>query len=223
MDKGYTIKYVQNPPQWESIEQWRSIPFVWIDNFHPEGSDHKPVTIVRVIYNQSGLYGLFEVKDTYVVCRYRGFQEPVWKDSCVEFFVQPNIEKGYFNFEFNCGGAMLCSWVKDYRISDGKFRNSQRLTADDVKGMEVFHTLPSKIEPEIQGLTEWQLGFHIPFTVFKTYIGELGEIGGMNWRGNFYKCADESSHPHWASWSPVKELNFHMPDCFGTLRFEEQS
>lgn len=222
MEKIYTIKHIQNPPGWESLEEWRSIPFVRIDNFRPEGSDHKPQTILRVVYNRNGLYGLFEVKDTYVVCRHTGFQEPVWKDSCVEFFVQPEVEKGYFNFEFNCGGAMLCSWVKDHRISGGKFRNSQRMTADDVKEVEVFHTLSSKIEPEKHGLTEWRLGFYIPFTVLKRYIGDFVVIGGTCWRGNFYKCADESSHPHWASWSPVTELNFHMPDCFGTLRFEKQ-
>jgi hypothetical protein len=48
----------------------------------------------------------------------------------------------------------------------------------------------------------------------------LGKIGGQSWRGNFFKCAEEISHPHWASWSPVDELNFHLPRCFGTIHFE---
>ena len=41
------------------------------------------------------------------------------------------------------------------------------------------------------------------------------------WRGNAFKCADETSHPHWASWAPIGEaLNFHAPGWFGDLDFE---
>ena len=37
---------------------------------------------------------------------------------------------------------------------------------------------------------------------------------------NFFKCADDSSHPHWASWAPIGEaLNFHQPQYFAPLRF----
>jgi len=37
-------------------------------------------------------------------------------------------------------------------------------------------------------------------------------------RGNFFKCGDETSHPHWASWSPIsEELNFHRPETFGSI------
>ena len=41
------------------------------------------------------------------------------------------------------------------------------------------------------------------------------------WFDTFFKCADESSHPHWASWSPLgAELNFHTPEYFQELYFE---
>ena len=53
------------------------------------------------------------------------------------------------------------------------------------------------------------------------YVGRLCNLPGQTWRGNFYKCADRSSHPHWASWSPLGEpLNFHTPQFFGPLRLE---
>ena len=42
---------------------------------------------------------------------------------------------------------------------------------------------------------------------------------GQVWRGNFFKCAEDISHPHWAAWSPVDEFNFHLPRCFGTIQF----
>ena len=54
------------------------------------------------------------------------------------------------------------------------------------------------------------------------YIGTIGDVRGQTWRGNFYKCGDHTSHPHWASWSPIGEqLDFHQPEFFGELRFAD--
>jgi hypothetical protein len=80
--------------------------------------------------------------------------------------------------------------------------------------------MPAVVEPEIIGKQIWFLEFVIPFAVFTKFAGPLGEIAGQMWRGNFYKCGNETSHPHWGAWSPVDELNFHLPGCFGRIRFE---
>jgi hypothetical protein len=56
--------------------------------------------------------------------------------------------------------------------------------------------------------------------VLERYVGPLAPLAGQVWRGNFYKCGDRTSHPHWAAWSPVDELNFHLPRCFGALRLD---
>ena len=47
--------------------------------------------------------------------------------------------------------------------------------------------------------------------------------GGI-WRANFYKCADKTSHPHWLTWSVVDKPrpDFHVPQFFGILEFEEK-
>jgi hypothetical protein len=46
-------------------------------------------------------------------------------------------------------------------------------------------------------------------------------LSGQAWRGNFYKCGDETSHPHWGMWAPIREgFTFHQPRFFGTLHFE---
>ena len=80
-------------------------------------------------------------------------------------------------------------------------------------------SLPKTVDPEISEAVRWQVNFFIPFAVLEEYVGALGSVEGQEWRGNFYKCADEGSHPHWASWAPVDEFNFHLPRCFGSLRF----
>jgi hypothetical protein len=81
--------------------------------------------------------------------------------------------------------------------------------------------MPEVVEPEIREPTIWFLEFHIPFALFEKHVGPLGKVGGQTWTANFYKCGDKTSHPHWASWSPVDKLNFHLPRCFGNLVFEK--
>jgi len=75
------------------------------------------------------------------------------------------------------------------------------------------------VEPEIQSPIEWMLEFHIPIKLLEKHAGPVGDPAGQTWRANFYKCGDRTSHPHWASWSNVDELNFHLPRCFGALIF----
>lgn len=66
----------------------------------------------------------------------------------------------------------------------------------------------------------WTLEFSVPFAVLEKYIGVLEPIKGQTWRANFYKCGNETSHPHWISWMPLSARNFHNPESFGNLVFE---
>jgi hypothetical protein len=86
--------------------------------------------------------------------------------------------------------------------------------------VRVRSSLPAVVLPEVSSPLEWQLAFEIPLVVVERYVGKLGPLAGQAWRGNLYKCGDRTSHPHWASWAPLDERNFHLPRCFGTLRFE---
>jgi len=200
--------------------QWATAETLEIEHFRPESSDHRPRTFARVLYDDTGIHGLFCVEDRYVVCKRTEYLEPVWKDSCVEFFAEPKPESGHFNFEFNCGGALLCSHIINPARVPGGFKDFTRLPPAVGRTIRTASSLPRKVDPEVTEPTTWFLRFFIPFSVFEDYVGSLGPVSGQTWRGNFYKCADESSHPHWAAWSPVDELNFHMPRCFGTIRFE---
>jgi hypothetical protein len=62
------------------------------------------------------------------------------------------------------------------------------------------------------------LGFKIPIDLFVRRAGCSAELSGQCWYGNFYKCADNTSHPHWLTWYPSSD--FHVPDEFGKLIFE---
>ena len=198
---------------------WTQAETLAVAHFRPEGSDHRPKASARMLYDAQGLYGIFRVEDRYVRCVRTQYHDPVWKDSCVEFFAQPLPDRGYFNFEFNCGGAFLCLHITNPERTPDGFKEYVKVPAAIGQTIQVRSSLPQRIEPEITTPMVWTLSFFIPLALFEHYLGPLGALAGQVWRGNFFKCADESSHPHWASWSPVDEFNFHRPNCFGTIQF----
>ena len=120
----------------------------------------------------------------------------------------------------NAGGAHLCSFIEDPGRVPGGFKKFTRLPPALGKTIQVRSSLPTVVDPEIIESLDWEIKFSVPITLLEHYAGPLGEICGQTWRGNFFKCAEEVSHPHWASWSPVDEFNFHLPRCFGEIRFE---
>jgi len=218
----YTILPAKSRPglrdRWQSTA-WRHVPALPVDHFRPESSNHRPRTRVKLLADDQGLYGLFRVEDRFIRCVHTGFQAPVYKDSCVEFFVQPRLDRGYFNFEFNCGGSLLASYITDAtRTADG-FKACRPLSPEEGRLIRIWHSLPAVVTPEVIEKTTWLLAFRIPLDLLARYVGPLRVCAGEVWRANFYKCGDATSHPHWAAWRPVDALNFHLPRCFGRLRF----
>jgi hypothetical protein len=208
---------------------WASAEPVLVDHFHPSSSDHRPKTEVKILYDAAHLYVFFRVNDRYVRAVAEHFQGPVWADSCAEVFLRPREDGGYFNFEMNCGGTLLLYYIEDPRRTEEGFAKFTPVAAEKVAGMRIYHSLPARVDPEIDEPVEWCLEYSIPLSIFEAYLGEVvdpsshpAHPAGGRWRGNFYKCGDETSHPHWASWSPIgEELNFHCPEHFGILEFEE--
>jgi len=194
---------------------WRQADIAEIAHFRPESSAHRPAARARLLHDGAGLHGLFQVDDRWVRSVQTTYQAPVCTDSCVEFFVRPRPDRGYFNFEFNCGGTLLCSYITQPR-TPGAIR---LLSAEEGGQVRIEHSLPAVVEPEIEVETRWTIAYFIPLGLLERYVGPLGPLTGQTWRANFYKCGDRTSHPHWAAWSPVDALDFHMPQCFGELLF----
>lgn len=219
---SYLIRRAEKTPALDAgfdSGDWEKSRVLNVSVFRPEGSSHRPETRFRLQYGREGLYGLFAVRDRYVRCVAERFQDLVCRDSCVEFFVQPSLGSGYINFEFSAAGVMLA-----YRILDPRRRPGTGdvvpLTEREVEGVRIYHSLPGRVEREITEEVCYELGFFLPFTVFAVTHGAPPPVSRTLWRGNAYKCGDDTSHPHWASWRPVKRLCFHEPDCFGDMEFE---
>jgi hypothetical protein len=223
MSMRYTVERTAKAPElqgrWDG-PVWGRVQALRVAHFRPESSAHRPDTQTKLLYDGTRLYGLYRVQDRYVRCVHSKVQDSVCLDSCVEFFVKPDRGPGYFNFEMNGSGNLLCYYIADHTRTPQGFRTCTPLTPGELQQVRIAHSLPSFVEPEIAEPTTWTLEFAIPLALLEHYAGPLGDPRGHTWRANFYKCADHTSHPHWAAWAPVDELNFHLPRCFGTITFE---
>jgi len=221
-EMSYSIRKLSHRvPSLTDDSAWKQADLLEISSFHPKSSNHRPRATARVLYDPEHLHVLFEAQDQYVVCRNTEYQSLVSKDTCVEFFAQPKPDKGYFNFEINCGGALLLYYIEDpTRMPDRFFRKFTPVPVDLAASVRVVSSLPKVIDPELTEPTNWRLSLSVPFSLFENYVGPLGSREGATWRGNFFKAGGESSHPHWASWSPIGEvLRFHQPQFFRELTF----
>ncbi|CAN5511075.1 carbohydrate-binding family 9-like protein [soil metagenome] len=193
-----------------------------IDQFHIRSSEHRPVTTCRVSHGPQSIHLRFDVRDKFVRCVHKGFQSAVWKDSCVEFFVQPKPDSGYFNIETNCGGEQLIKYIKDpYRNEKGGVMNARDVKAEEGATITVKSLLTVPYESVGDEEIDWWVLLSIPVDFMENYVGPIGDLTGQTWRANFYKCGDKTNMPHYASWSPIGEkLEFHQPAKFGTIIFE---
>lgn len=224
MNLHYVVRRAESAPalsgEW-SCASWERAATLEIACFRPESSEHRPVTHARVLYDDKGLFVAFRVQDCYVRCVATGYQGPVYKDACVEFFVEPKRDKGYFNFEMNCGGTLLLRHVINPTRIGRELAEYTNVPPEWASAIQVFHSMPKTVDPEIEEPVDWTVQYFVPFALFEAFVGPLGSIPGQEWRGNFYKCAESNSHPHYASWAPVRgALNFHQPECFAPILFE---
>ena len=211
--KSYTICKTRQPPPLEADGKhplWAPAGQLNIDLFHPSSSDHHPLTQVQALHDGLCIYLLFHVRDRFVRYTHTRYMDRVCEDSCVEWFVKPKQDSGYFNFEMNCGGTLHCSYIENHERTDNGFKKWTPLSSEEGSQIKIHTSLAVPPAVESSEPVDWTLTCSIPISLLESYASSLDKV----WTGNFYKCADKSSKPHWASWSPIRELNFHNPRRF---------
>ncbi len=198
--------------------QWAKTEALPLTHFMGTQPEHRPDTRAKLLYDDNHLYVFFRATDHYVPAVAETYHDPVYADSCVEFFFTPgkDLGEGYFNLEANCGGVFLFH----HQMARGK--DQQEVAVEDCRRIDIKASLPKTVDPEIAEPTVWTLQYALPIELLKKYAPVESPARGVSWRANFYKCADHSSHPHWLTWNRVDKPNpdFHVPRCFGTIVFE---
>lgn len=188
------------------------VSFQPIDVVNWDTFSYRPEVSFRIAYTDQAILLHYKVKEKSVRGHYGSDDDPVYTDSCVEFFIQPADDGIYYNVECNCVGTLL--------IGGGAPGNRDRVTGDITAGVDRWCSLGRTPFDERMGEEEWEVALVVPFSTF--FKHQITSLDGVTARANFYKCGDELTTPHFLSWNPIhyEKPNFHLPEFFGTLLFE---
>lgn len=217
----YNVTRLKQPMKIDAVwdkPQWKNAQPVNITNYMGKMPGFKPEAQAKMMYDDENIYVIFHVKDRYVRCITDEINGPVWEDGAVEFFFAPDPGHPllYFNLETNCGGTALMH----YNLVPRK--ESRPLSKEEIQKIEIAHTLPQIIDPEMKEPVTWTLEYRIPLSILDKYSKVTRPGKGVEWKANFYKIAENSSNPHYITWSLVEndQPDFHKPEFFGRLIFE---
>ena len=177
--KEYFIKKRNYTPDvWNEIEPAKIDSNKWL----PAG----PPAEAKVFYDGENLYIRYEVKENSVTIRAKKMHDPVYQDSCAEFFMRPAKDKRYLNFETNAVGTMLLGLGE---TGEGRERVEQ--------DPSIFEMKPSIKNPDEFKGDKWTLEYKIPFSFLRKIYGDFDVSDGFY--GNFFKCGDKTPQEHYAS------------------------
>ena len=199
-------------------EEWRGIEAVEVKKQMGPDPKFVPKVQAKLMYDEENIYGIFRVDDRYVRSTIREYNGNVSGDSCVEFFFSPDAgnPEHYFNLEINAGGTPLIFYITK------PWEGVTKLQAEDIDQIEIAHSLPEVVDPEIQKPTTWFIEFRIPLSMLEKFSKVTRPKAGVVWKANFYKTGSKTSSPNYLTWAFVDhpKPNFHLPEFFGNLKFE---
>lgn len=219
--KEYLVSKLMKPLKidgnWNK-SQWKKIETVKIENYMGTVSPFKPTVEAKMMYDAENVYLIFRVKDKFVKSTATKINGCVSCDSCVEFFFAPdkNEPLKYFNIEINAGGTPLLQYATQPRK---KYVN---LEHDEINQIEIAHSLPSVVDPEIADPVTWTIEYRLPLSVLRKYSNVTNPAPGVIWKANFYKTGSKTSNPNYITWNFVNNQrpDFHLPQFFGVVKFK---
>jgi hypothetical protein len=166
-----------------------------------------PKVNFTVAYTADSILLKYNVTENELIAYYREINDPVYQDSCVEFFIKFDEDVNYYNLEFNCMGTALVG----YGSGQHERVTIPKATVSKIKSRSYIKTLAGDIH--------WQLSLIIPFKVFIYH--SLTSLKNKACSANFYKCGDKMSYPHFLSWNNIDHPspNFHLPEFMGKINF----
>ncbi|WP_423149472.1 carbohydrate-binding family 9-like protein [Rubrolithibacter danxiaensis] len=175
--------------------------------------NYKPGVCFSIAHANEFILLKYRVREQQLKAAYRKTNDPVYKDSCVEFFIAFGNDKAYYNLEFNCIGTCLAGF--------GESRIDRKVIPSAVIELIQHHSVIKSVNIANSQI-DWELTLAIPVKVF--YFHQLKSLGGLTARVNFYKCGDELIEPHYLSWNKIEseEVSFHLPEFFGKAHFAEE-
>lgn len=179
---------------------WKDFPF-------------QPKISFRIAYAKNIIFLKFYVEENRVSAKRTQINSEIHRDSCVEFFFDPDQTGSYYNLEINAIGTV--------HLAYGDERNNRIFIPSHIisNGIRTYSTLGKEPCESNEDSCAWEMLVCISSSVFFYHPALVLE--GLEARGNFYKCFDDAKEKHYLSWNPVetKKPDFHKPGFFGVIQF----
>lgn len=209
--KKLTIPFVDTIANFEEFySAFQLLPSHTINQVSWLEYPYLPDVNFKIAYITQSILLEYKVQEKHLKAIYLKTNQPVYKDSCVEFFI--SFDKiHYYNFEFNSLGTALVGYGTENRAL------RQRLPVELIEKIKTKSIVTTS--KEMGEDNTWVLQLEIPFGLF--YQESFGSLKGLSATANFYKCGDDLPEPHFVSWSKIEapEPNFHLPQYFGEIEF----
>jgi hypothetical protein len=165
MSKHYEFLYAAGAASF-TAKEWRQLPRAEVNRQQWLRVEQPPETEVRGAYDKEALHLQFRVFEEAPVMRQRQHGDPVYQDSCVEFFLQPMPaqELRYFNFELNAAGVLL--------LEIGEQGPKRKRIMLEAISRFAIRTALGLWDPECRRMY-WELHLRIPFAFIKCWFPDF--------------------------------------------------
>ena len=169
----------------------------------------KVVASVKLSYHKNIFLVTYSVQEPQLRRMCTHFNDEVYKDSCVEVFLQKTGCQEYMNFEFSASG--FC------HVAKGTSREGRESLPK-----KLLEAIPVEVKV-LENNTErslWTLSVQLDLCKFGLLL-ENEKLQGKTILGNFFCCGDGLAEPHYLSYAQIDTLkpDFHVPSSFVPLEF----
>jgi len=232
--RSYVVAYTDQPPVIDGdIEEtvWKHA--AWTEEFRDIEGDFKPLpsypTKAKMLWDKDYLYIAADLIDKHVWANLTEHDQIVFHDNDFEVFIDPsNTGHNYYEIEINAlntifdlfltkpyrsGAGVLISWDCKNMKHAVKIKGTLNKPDDEDKGWTVELAIPFKdlgTTPKDKGI--WRLGFSRVEWDTEIVNGKYVKKTGADGRN--------LPEHNWV-WSPTGEINMHMPERWGYIRFSD--
>lgn len=187
----------------ETGPDWGRVPALWAGNI--EWTEDVGIRMAqKTCYTENALFVQQTAVERPIRAEHHAMPAAVCEDSCMEFFLMPENDLRYLNFEWNLNGCLHLG-----------------IHTKDGVGVQLLPKEPGRLFSFRSSLTEdgWQISYRIPLSFLRIFYPALTLEAGTAFRANCYKCGDLTEHPHYLAWNKnsSETPNFHCAQDFGRM------
>lgn len=194
---------------------WSEANWIQLKSSNVQKETAEYSTKAKVLYSTSGIYFLFQCRDSLLNASMKSDYKHLWKEDVVEIFLKPNDDQPfYLEYELSPLNYELLLFISDRHGYKTRWQ-----TFDYAIKKQTRHKTSVSGGQKKSGasITKWMAEFFIPYE-FLQPIDNVPPKAGDRWRANLYRVDYDGEQTSFA-WQPV-DGSFHEYSDFGTFIFE---